>query len=101
MCCDQLDLLGWRPPAKVLVFPLSANIGKVRRSAEVLERKQGRDADAYWKRIIQPMADRLARAGFSIEVIQHEINDFSDAVQAEMQRRAWQGRGQRPGGDAA
>jgi hypothetical protein len=101
MCSDQLDLLTWKTPARVVPFPLAANIGRVRRCAEILERKQGKAADAYWRRVVEPMADRLAKIGLPVQVIQRELDESSDAVQSEMRKRAWQGRGQRPGGDAA
>ncbi|WP_246811453.1 DUF6074 family protein [Mesorhizobium silamurunense] len=100
MCSDQLDLLTWRPRFRLVVFPLSANVGKVRRCAEVLERKHGRNADAYWKRVIGPMVERLSTAGVALDVIQSEIDAFSMAVQLEIQRRAWLGHN-RPGGSAA
>ncbi|MER8371732.1 DUF6074 family protein [Mesorhizobium sp. M1406] len=100
MCSNQLDLLTWRPPFRLVVFPLSANVGKVRRCAEVLERKRGKDADAYWKKVIGPMVDRLSAAGATLEVIQLEVDAFSMAVQHEIQRRAWLGHN-RPGGSAA
>lgn len=85
----QLDLLSWSPLVQVIPFPLAANIGKVRRVAEVLDTKQGKAADAYWRRTIQPMADRLTKAGVSQAEVDRQIAQFTDAVQQELNRLAF------------
>lgn len=85
----QLDLLSWIPPVQVIPFPLAANVGKVRRVAEVLDTKHGKAADAYWGRTVQPMADRLARAGITQAEVDRQIAQFTDAVQQELNRLAF------------
>ena len=59
----QMDLLDWTPPRKTIAFPLAKRVGKVRRCAEVLDGKHGRDADAYWSRIVRDLACHLEAIG--------------------------------------
>lgn len=86
MTHDDLPLFNWTPPVQVIPFPLAANVGKVRRVAEVLDNKHGKAADAYWRRTVQPMADRLTKAGVSQAEVDRQIVQFTDAVQQELNR---------------
>lgn len=88
MRTDDLPLFSWTPRPRVLVFPFAANVGKVRHVAEILERKRGRDAEVYWTRIVRAMAERLESAGVAQSTIRSEVDEFTEAVQRELQRRA-------------
>ncbi|MBN9552480.1 MAG: hypothetical protein J0H31_27405 [Alphaproteobacteria bacterium] len=95
----QLDLLTWEPSPQVLVFPLARRLEKVRRVADLLGRKHGKDADIYWKNTVRGLFEQLQRAGIAETVIADEIRQFQEAVQFELRQRAYFWSPQ--GGDAA
>lgn len=86
-----LPLFAWEPPCKLIAFPLTARIGKVRRCAEVLETKQGNDATGYWRHQVRLMVDQLEKAGTSPDEINRQIAEFQQAVQNELVRRSYEG----------
>lgn len=99
MAVDELPLFSWRKPsAALLVFPLSRRVGKIRRVADVLSRKHGRDAEAYWHRIVSDHSRQLADAGLPSEAIEFQLIGFRDAVEGELRRLAFLS--SRPGGAA-
>lgn len=100
MGTDDLPLFNWTPPCKVIPFPTRHRVGKVRRVAEVLAQKSGKDAGAYWQRTVETMLGQMERAGVSPSEAERQAGDFFDAVQAELQRRARQHHGTPPGGTA-
>lgn len=83
----DLPLLAWSPSSKVIPFPASRRIGKVRRVAEVLLRSNPRAAEAYWRRITADLARPLSQAGIHRDVIEAEITAFRETVQRELLRR--------------
>ncbi|QGA57247.1 DUF6074 family protein [Brucella sp. 2280] len=83
---NDLPLFAWTPPCKVLVFPLESRIGKVRRTASMLYRKHGEDAELYWKQVIAANRKHLERIGLSEKEVWTEIAAFSQAVQSELVR---------------
>ena len=84
MSRSKLPLLDWQPEPKVLVFPLDARIGKVRRTASLLYKKQGEDADLYWKQVIAANRKHLIRIGLTAEQQHEQLSGFSNAVQHEL-----------------
>ncbi|MBX8826887.1 DUF6074 family protein [Ochrobactrum sp. SFR4] len=80
----KLPLLEWQPACKVLVFPLDARVGKVRRTASLLYKKQGEDADLYWKQVIAANRKHLIRIGLTAEEQHEQLSGFSCAVQQEL-----------------
>lgn len=100
MRTDDLPLFNWTPPCKVIPFPARHRVGRVRRVAEVLSGKRGRDANAYWRRTVETMAEQMSKAGVPKDEAERQLRDFFDAVQHEMQRRAYQHHGSTPGGAA-
>lgn len=84
MSRSKLPLLDWQPEPKVLVFPLDARIGKVRRTASLLFKKQGEDADLYWKQVIAANRKHLIRIGLTDEQQHVQLSGFSRAVQQEL-----------------
>ncbi|RWE29792.1 DUF6074 family protein [Mesorhizobium sp.] len=95
----QLDLLAWKPSPQVIVFPLARRLEKVRRVANLLSKKHGKDADIYWKNTVRGLFEQLQRAGIAETVIADEVRQFQDAVQLELRQRAFIWSPQ--GGDAA
>lgn len=66
--------------ARLVLFPLSRNIGKARRVAEVLTRREGKAQDAYWHRICQDLAAMLRKHGASEDDVHAQLNAFRDTV---------------------
>jgi hypothetical protein len=93
MTSETLPLFAWRPPCRVLVFPLDKRIGKVRHIAESLSRKEGFLAEVYWKQVVTASRRHLLRVGLSEEQANDEIAALFDAVQAEMTRQYFQNTG--------
>lgn len=96
----DLPLFTWSPPCKVMLFPLTKRVGKVRHTAGMLSQKRGEDALLYWKQVIAANRKHLTRVGLDEASIQTELRSFHDAVQCEMVRQAYSG-GHGSGGGAA
>ncbi|NTF43086.1 DUF6074 family protein [Rhizobium rhizogenes] len=77
---------------QMIPFPLKARVGKVRRVAEVYQRKTGNDQAAYWRTEVQRLGDHLAELGFEYDLINSELGEFKRAVQSEIDRRHLDGR---------
>lgn len=89
MTTDDLPLFRWTPPApsrKVLVFPMTNRVGKIRHVAHLLSTKDGDDADLYWRQIRSGLRKQLERVGASEHETNSEIRAFFEAVQAELVR---------------
>lgn len=99
----ELPLFAWTPPAcRMIPFPSSKRVGHARHVASILDRKDGRDATAYWRRICSDMQRQLERAGIDPDRRDRELRAFFDAVQAELDRMAVARRhNPTPGGSAA
>ncbi|WP_342643910.1 DUF6074 family protein [Rhodoligotrophos ferricapiens] len=95
----HLPLLDWTPPSRVLVFPLARRTSKVRHVAEMLSRRQGDDADLYWRQVISAARKSLERLGIHTHAIGGELMAFRNAVQRELIRLS--NCGGRSGGGAA
>ena len=86
------DLFGWAEKcapkgALIVPFPQDRNVGKARHvAATFLARKSEKDREAYWKRTVTSLWRQLARSGFSEAAIDREIDNFREAVQAEIYR---------------
>ncbi|WP_332304685.1 DUF6074 family protein [Rhizobium sp. GR12] len=100
MSGSELPLFSWRPPCKVIAFPLNNRVGKVRKTASILSKKHGEDADLYWKQIVAGNRKHLLRIGLSEAAIDAELLSFHQAVHAEMVRQAYRGSTGTPGGAA-
>lgn len=99
----DLPLFRWTPPVCTIIpFPAVKRVGKIRRTAEVLDGKTGRDADHYWRQIVGGLRSQMEKASLPADTIDAELRSFFDAVKEELHRRSTGHRGgQRPGGDAA
>ncbi len=87
----DLPLFAWQPPCKLIAFPLIKRIGKIRRCAEVLEGKHGKDAEGYWRQQVRYMAEQLERTGCGPDEVRRQVAEFQQAVQCEMVRRSYEG----------
>ncbi|TKT78401.1 DUF6074 family protein [Aquamicrobium sp. LC103] len=90
---DDMPLFRWQPPVKVILFPLTKRIGKVRHTAQKLLGKQGDDADLYWKQVMSANRKHLERIGLSDDEIDDQLREFFDAVQGELRRLTYCGQG--------
>lgn len=88
---DDLPLLAWTPPCKVILFPLVNRVGKVRHTAQLLSSKHGEDAVLYWKQVVAANRKHLARIGLDEAGIEAELRSFHEAVHSEMVRQAYYG----------
>ncbi|WP_420408287.1 DUF6074 family protein [Hoeflea sp.] len=89
MTNEDLPLFRWTPPSpprKVLVFPMTSRVGKIRHVAQLLSTKDGDDADLYWKQIRSGLRKQLERVGATEDETSSEIRAFFQAVQAELVR---------------
>ncbi|CAN7241205.1 DUF6074 family protein [Mesorhizobium sp. LjNodule214] len=98
MQSDDLPLFRWRPPVRIIIFPLTKRVGKVRHTAKMLAGKHGEDATLYWRQVIAANRRHLERVGLPETDIEAELRSFFDAVQGELARMAYAG--QNTGGAA-
>lgn len=81
----DLPIFTWQPPAcKVIPFPAKKRVGKIRRTAEVLSGRSGKDAERYWQQVAGGMESQMRTAGIDECTIQSEISAFRDAVSRQM-----------------
>lgn len=103
MSRDDLPLFNWSPACQFIAFPLKRRIGRIRRVAEVYDRKTERDREGYWRTTVNNLVTHLERLGYSDEQVTKEIEAFRDAVSAELfiisQRKPLSGQ-KGPGGAA-
>lgn len=89
----DLPLFNWCPATcQVVPFPHSKRIGKARRVAQVLSRKNGHDATTYWNSIIQNLKTGMDRVGIEASTVTDEIQAFTAIVQGEMHRQSMKGK---------
>lgn len=89
----SLPLFRWQPPRQVILFPLIKRVGKVRHTARKLLGKHGEEADLYWKQVTAANRKHLERVGLPADEIDHQLREFFDAVQGELRRLTYCGRG--------
>lgn len=82
----DLPLFEWNRPPKVIPFPCSKRVGKIRRVAEVLSKKSDcpKDASIYWNRILSDLERQMAKAGVDPEQIATELQEFKTACRCAM-----------------
>jgi energy-coupling factor transporter ATP-binding protein EcfA2 len=87
---QQLDLLSWVPPRKVIAFPLVHRVGRIRDVAEKLGSKQTqRHADYYCKQVSEGLAVHLAKIGVPAAEIDRQIDQFWEQVELEILRQTY------------
>lgn len=88
MKLDDLPLFAWRPPRKVILFPLSSRAGKVRDVARKLSRqKTDKAATHYRKQVTDALIANLDRTGTPEAEQDEQLGAFWSAVEAEMARQ--------------
>lgn len=97
----DLPLFAWTPPAcRMLAFPLTRQVGKVRDTARKLAEKQTeKHAEYYRSQVTDGLTKRLARLGVPAEQQSSMIAQFWQAVEIEVARLTY--RGSKPGDGAA
>ena len=89
MPTDRSPLLHLCPPtADIIPFPTTSRVGKIRRTAELMDGSTGRAACAHWNRAVDGIAGQMTRAGIEPERITAELQAFTHALQAELARRS-------------
>ena len=86
---EQGDLFSWAPSGcRLIPFPLSKRIAKIRRTAECyLRRKSDADRAFYWNsQIMAPLRGHLEIFGLPERKIEAELIRFRNAVEAEIDR---------------
>lgn len=81
---DQLPLFKWKEQRRefsLILFPMSARVGRVREVAERLRAKPTAKAAAYYREQVETgMRDSLARLGFAPEQQERQVRLFMAAV---------------------
>lgn len=79
------------PPCRVIVFPVSARVGKARHIAEKLQTKKTQEQrQSYWNQVRKNLIDELEKRGISQEEIAVELQALYDTVAAEMKKASAQ-----------
>ncbi|MDG3577148.1 DUF6074 family protein [Rhizobium sp. YJ-22] len=73
---------------QMIPFPLNRRVGKVRRVAEVLMRRAGKEQQAYWKTELNRLCAGLADLGFAEPEIHSQLRSFRAAVEFEIRRQS-------------
>ncbi|MCV0426221.1 MAG: DUF6074 family protein [Roseibium sp.] len=83
----DLPRFHWKQDSKVIPFPCSKRVGKIRRVTEVLTNKSDcpKDAAIYWKRIMTDLERQMSRAGIEQDLIEIELQEFAAACQYSSQ----------------
>lgn len=79
--------------AAIVPFPARHRIGKIRRVADVLGQRHGKDAERYWHQVVVGMTSQMEKSGLARSVVEQELREFFDAVQAELFRMRREGGG--------
>lgn len=85
---DDLPLFTWQQPAQIVPFPLRLRVGYVRRVAEFLHTRRGKERaqSDYWNRRCDDIERYLTKAGIPCDRIALELADFEEAVEGELRR---------------
>ena len=78
---------------QLIPFPLSARVGKIRRVAEVCERRNDKEREIYWRTETNRLWGHLEAIGCQEPEIIRQMDGFKAAVQGEINRRYCDGRG--------
>ena len=87
---DQLPVSAQHLPCRVIPFPASKRVGKIRRTAEVLSaRRTPTSADRYWQQVVATIERQMRAAGIDDEAVGHELQAFHDAVGRHLSYADW------------
>lgn len=98
MAYSDLPLFSWQPPCKMIVFPMSNRVGRIRDVAmKMLDKQTQRSTDHYYRQVTEAMEKQLSRVGLPEVEIDEQIGAFWVAVDQEMTRLSYQQTGDYPG----
>ena len=95
----DLPLLAWRPPTRVVPFPLTRRRDLIARAARRMAELRPHKAAEHLQRLLDQQAGVMSRRGIAEDVIVSEVHALDAAVRREYARYGLQV-GQ-PGGGAA
>lgn len=99
MSSDDLPLLSWSPPCKIIAFPLINRVGRIRDVAQkMIEKNTERHADYYREQVRDALDNNLQKIGISKTLRERQINAFFVEVEKEIVRFRY--RNMKPGGAA-
>lgn len=94
MVHDDLPLFAWQPPRKVIVFPMTKRIGRIRSTAaKMLDKPTDRAAQSYRNQVTASLIKSFDNAGIPEAEQDEQLCAFWEAVQGEMIRQSYAGRG--------
>ncbi|NTG12674.1 hypothetical protein G6L05_02790 [Agrobacterium rhizogenes] len=86
----DLPLFAWNPACKIVVFPMTARVGKVRDVAsKMLDKATDRHADYYRRQVTEAVLTQMARLGIPEHEQDEHLGAFWHAVQDEMIRQCY------------
>lgn len=90
----QLDLLAWQPPRQVILFPMTARVGRIRDVAvKMLDKPTDRAATFYRNQVTDALLRQMDRAEIPEHEQDEQLGAFWQAVQNEMVRLTYCGHG--------
>ena len=66
--------------AKLILFPMARNAGRARHVAAMLNKREGREREVYFRSIVQQLEKRLGKLGVSPAEAARQVQGFTDAV---------------------
>ncbi len=89
---DDLPLLTWSPPKRVVVIPPSRCRWLVEEIVDQLDRLCSQKArDVFWRRRCLEISGRLELCGEDEVAISRHLNELYHACQGELRKRSYQG----------
>ncbi|MBB2832322.1 UNVERIFIED_ORG: hypothetical protein GGD51_002451 [Rhizobium esperanzae] len=90
----DLPLFAWRPACQIILFPMTARVGKVRDVARKLASKTtARHADYYCSQVTEALRLHLEKVGLGEAQQDEQIGAFWSKVDQEMVRITYRGTG--------
>ncbi|MBO9122788.1 MULTISPECIES: DUF6074 family protein [unclassified Rhizobium] len=86
---DQQLARASSPVSAVYHFPVEREVGLIRETARILEKRTGSAADRFWQMTCRRLYARYQVNGMAELQIKEALATFTYAVHAEMARAAW------------
>lgn len=99
---DDLPLFAWKPPVKILLFPMACRVGRIRDvAAKLVAKTTDHHASYYREQVSTAIRNQLSALGVPNHDQEQQLCDFWEKVHAETVRLAYQGsNGRTPRGAA-
>ncbi|MDX0581955.1 hypothetical protein GOD01_03365 [Sinorhizobium medicae] len=86
----DLPLFEWRPPCKVIAFPMVSRVGKIRDVArKMMDKASERHAEYYQRQVTEGLIAQLVKIGLSEIEQDEQIGAFWTKVEQEMVRMTY------------